>query len=90
MTPERREELRRAEDALISARYNLDRKSYLATIAAQEERIKALELLLARCGDGLIECLSNYLPFDKFQACTDLVNEIDEILPATEDKKDGR
>lgn len=38
MTPERREELRRADDALISARYNLDRKNYLATIAEQEDK----------------------------------------------------
>lgn len=85
MTPERREELRRCEDATRYAAYALDRKNYMATIAAQEERIKALESLLARAGykiselnDIVYNCIDIDLESDE------LIAEIDAILPATE------
>lgn len=82
MTPERREELRRAEDAVKHARYTLDRKNYIATIEAQEDRIKALESLLARAGDTIVNLHRqsgwNYPLIDELE------KEIHAILPVTE------
>lgn len=88
MTTEKRQEQRRNQDAIDFAKYTLDRKNYIATIEAQESRISALESLLAISGDKLTGCLY-HVPFDEelFQSSTDVVNEIDAILPATEDKK---
>ena len=80
MTPERRDELRRADDAVKHARYTLDRKNYMATIEAQEDRIKALESLLAECGESLL----NYSLRVASPKTRSLIHRIDAILPATE------
>ena len=40
MTPDRREELRRCDDASVRTRYELDRAKHLATIDAQERIIQ--------------------------------------------------
>ena len=86
MTPERRDELRRADDAVKHARYTLDRKNYMATIAAQEGRIKALESLLAEAGSALIHAnhLIESYSNDKSDVVEEILFRIDAILPATD------
>lgn len=86
MTPERRAELRLCEDAVARTSYDLDRKHYMQTIAAQEARISSLESLLAECGEAICEAYtscdcSSVVPLKK------LANRIDAILPATEGDK---
>jgi heme oxygenase len=80
MTPERRDELRRADDAVKHARYTLDRKNYIATIEAQEARISALESLLADIGSeaAMIPWMNRSIGLNI------LIARIDAILPATE------
>jgi hypothetical protein len=92
MTPERRDELRRADDAVKHARYTLDRKNYMATIEAQEDRIKALESLLAEAGTGinnLIDSSKTNIGQEYFFYYDDLISRIDAILPATEGDKNA-
>lgn len=55
------------------------------TLANALDRIKALESLLARCGDRL-NMYNNFTAFD----IRDTILEIDAILPATEGKKDEK
>lgn len=79
MTPDRREELRRCDDACYRTRTSRD-------INELKERIKALESLLARAGDKLNNYDSDYNPENA--EVDQLIAEIDAILPDTEGKKD--
>lgn len=76
MTPDRRAELRRCDDACYRTRTSREMNEL-------KERIKALESILARCGYEL-ENIGGYCSDFK---CDDLINEIDAILPVTEDAK---
>ena len=91
MTPERRDELRRAEDAVKHARYTLDRKNYMVTIAGQDERIKALESLLCEAGADLMwmAIVVQITSENDLTETLETIRKIDAILPKTEEVKDG-
>ena len=77
MKPDRRAELRRLEDASFRTTASHDNE-------VLKERIKALESLLARSGDWIINS-TDYNELDP----DPLAIEIDAILPKTEKVKDA-
>lgn len=77
MTPDRRKEIQRSEDASYRTRTSRE-------IDAHKERIKALESLLAKAGSEL----ASIPPLNRSIESNVLLGYIDAILPATEVKKD--
>lgn len=89
MTPERKAELDCCQDAVNHAKYTLDRKNYVATITAQEERIKELASLLAESANKVLELHEELYCGDpkRYPDIKDFIDRVDAILPKTEEVK---